>query len=114
MTKPYSIQSSPRDALDGKYVITVKHAEGGFASEYILQNWREGEEVCVSGPVGDFTYEPLRDAGHVVGLAPNRVRHELFGEYKHPEREVRLLSFRTDIRRDICAEIRRWQKGSGP
>lgn len=68
-TKPYSISSCPREALEGRYTLTVKHTEGGFASEHILTTWHVGDEVSISGPQGQFTYEKLRDAHHIVGLA---------------------------------------------
>ena len=69
VSKPYSISSSPKDALEGTYTITIKRADGGFASTYILDNWKVGDAVVASGPEGQFTYEPLRDAQQVIGLA---------------------------------------------
>lgn len=67
--KPYSICSGPSEALQGSYTLTIKRAAGGFASEYILENWKVGDCLEVSAPEGTFTYEPLRDAGTVVGIA---------------------------------------------
>ncbi len=69
ITRPYSLSSSPKESLDGKYEITVKRAEGGLASEYILDHFTEGTAVDLSAPLGTFTYEPLRDAKQIVGLA---------------------------------------------
>jgi glycine betaine catabolism B len=69
LSRPYSLSSSPREALEGKYVLTVKRVEGGIASEYILDNWRVGTEVTLSAPLGTFTYEPLRDAKDIIGVA---------------------------------------------
>ncbi|MBO7155876.1 MAG: iron-sulfur cluster-binding domain-containing protein, partial [Clostridia bacterium] len=69
LTRPYSISSSPKMALDGYYQLTIKRVEGGLASEYILDNWIEGTKVSVSAPQGVFTYERLRDAKTVVGIA---------------------------------------------
>ena len=69
LCRPYSIASSPRDTLSGKYMITVKRVQGGLASEYMLDNFSIGTEVVASAPLGDFTYEPLRDAETVVGIA---------------------------------------------
>lgn len=69
VSRPYTLSSSPREALRGGYRITVKAVEGGIASNYILQNWRVGIEVEISGPLGGLTYEPLRDAQHIVGVA---------------------------------------------
>ena len=39
IARPISISCGPDFSLDGKYVITVKRAPGGFMSEYILDNW---------------------------------------------------------------------------
>ena len=67
--RPYSIASSPQDALNGFYQITVKRVQGGVVSEYILDHWKAGDPVVASAPLGDFTYEPLRDAKTVIGIA---------------------------------------------
>lgn len=68
-SRPYSIVSSPKDALRGIYKITVKRVEGGIVSNFILDNWQIGASVEVSDPTGSFTYEPLRDAKHIVAIA---------------------------------------------
>ena len=67
--KPYSICSGPADALHGSYTITVRRSRGGYVSEYILDNWKEGTEAVISGPQGDFCYLRLRDAKHIVAMA---------------------------------------------
>jgi len=70
--KPYTICSGPRDALGKEnttYTLTIKHSKGGFASEFILGNWKEGTELTMSGPLGNFYYQDLRDAKHVIALA---------------------------------------------
>ena len=69
LCRPYSIASSPRDTLDGKYMITVKRVDGGIASGYMLDNFTVGTTLDASAPLGDFTYEPLRDAKTVIGIA---------------------------------------------
>jgi ferredoxin-NADP reductase len=69
VSKPYSLCSCPSGALKGAYKITVKRSDGGFASTYILDNWKVGDPVVASGPEGQFTYEVLRDAKQVIGLA---------------------------------------------
>ena len=69
LTRPYSLSSSPREALAGHYSLTIKRVEGGLATNYILDNWAVGTEVKASEPLGVFTYEPLRDAKTVVGVA---------------------------------------------
>ena len=68
LTRPYSLASSPREALDGIYMLTIQRVEGGLASQFIHDNWHVGTEVTVSEPLGHFTYEPLRDAATVVGV----------------------------------------------
>lgn len=69
ITRPYSISSSPKWAGEGKYSITVKRAENGFASGWMIDNWQIGTQVTLSGPEGTFYYEPVRDAAHVIGIA---------------------------------------------
>ena len=69
LNKPYSLRSGPKDALNGSYIITVKRTAKGFASDYILDNWAEGTKVKLSGPLGEFYYQDLRDADHVIALA---------------------------------------------
>lgn len=67
--RPYSIASSPKDALNGFYMITVKRVQGGIVSGYILDHWKVGTRTVASAPLGEFTYEPLRDAKTVIGIA---------------------------------------------
>ncbi|MFC2661810.1 MAG: FAD-binding oxidoreductase, partial [Eubacterium sp.] len=69
LTRPYSICSSPREALEGSISITVKLVKGGFVSPYILENWKVGDPVDISGPLGEFGYIPVRDAKTVIALA---------------------------------------------
>ncbi|MBQ6381705.1 MAG: iron-sulfur cluster-binding domain-containing protein [Clostridia bacterium] len=67
--RPYSIASAPRATLSGEIEIAVKRVDGGIVSAYVLDNWKVGDSVIASGPLGDFTYEPLRDAKHIIGIA---------------------------------------------
>lgn len=69
LTRPYSLSSSPAESKKGYYTLTIKRVEGGLASNYILDNWKIGTEVTASEPLGVFTYEPLRDAKTVIGVA---------------------------------------------
>lgn len=69
ITRPYSLSSSPKESLAGEYMLTIKRTEGGLASNYILDSWQVGTKVTASEPFGEFTYEPLRDAKHIIGLA---------------------------------------------
>lgn len=69
ITRAYSISSSPKDALNDKYELTIKLVEGGLMSRYILDNWDIGTKVEVSAPEGHFDYQPLRDARKVICIA---------------------------------------------
>lgn len=69
LTRPYSLSSSPKESLEGFYMLTIKRVDGGLASQFILDNWVVGSEVTASEPLGFFTYEPLRDAKTIVGVA---------------------------------------------
>ena len=69
VTRPYSISSSPKWALEGKYAVTVRRNPTGFAADWILENLKPGDEVLASAPEGQFFYENLRDCKNVVALA---------------------------------------------
>ncbi len=68
-SRPYSIVSSPKDALKGFYAIAVKRVEDGIVSNYIFDNLKIGDTLEASDPTGNFTYEPLRDARHIIAVA---------------------------------------------
>ena len=69
LTRPYSLCSSPLQALKGEYQILVKTMKNGFASEYINTHFEVGTKVDISAPSGFFSHEPLRDAKKVLGIA---------------------------------------------
>ena len=69
ISRPYSLSSSPKESTQGKYTLTIKRVEGGLCSQYVLDNWTVGTRVDASAPLGVFTYERLRDAHIVIGLA---------------------------------------------
>lgn len=69
LTRPYSLSSSPRESQEGHYSLTIRRAEDGLASNFILDNWSVGTKVKASEPLGVFTYEPLRDAKTIIGIA---------------------------------------------
>ncbi len=69
ITRAYSISSSPKESLEGKYVLTIKLVDGGLMSKFIFDTWTVGREVEVSAPSGNFEYQPLRDAQKVICLA---------------------------------------------
>ena len=69
-TRPYSVCSSPAQLREGKVAITVKtNPNNGFAADWILANWKQGDEVVISGGEGFMYYEELRDGKNVVALA---------------------------------------------
>ncbi len=72
VNKPYTIRSNPKDALGAdntSYTLTVKRTNPAYASAWILENWKEGDSVEISGPLGDFYYMSMKDAKTVVALA---------------------------------------------
>lgn len=69
LTRPYSLCSSPGQALNGEYQIVVKTMKDGFASDYINTNFKVGTTIDVSAPSGFFVYEPLRDTRKIIGIA---------------------------------------------
>lgn len=69
ITRAYSISSSPKDSLEGRYVLTIKLVEGGLMSKFIFDTWSVGRAVEVSAPAGNFEYQELRDAKKVICLA---------------------------------------------
>lgn len=68
-TRPYSLASSPEDCKTGKYEICIKKNSQGTVSKYMTETCAPGACLDVSGPYGEFTYEPLRDAGTVIAVA---------------------------------------------
>lgn len=72
LTKPYTIASSPKDALgseNNSYTLTIKETPSGYASKYILENWKVDDEVDISGPLGEFYYQDLRDSKNIIAVA---------------------------------------------
>lgn len=68
-SRAYSISSGPKDAFDGRYMITVKRKVGGFMSEYLLDSAKVGDRISAGEPFGRMTYNRNRDAFHVVAVA---------------------------------------------
>lgn len=69
LTRPYSISSSPKEALEGKYTLTIKRVPGGIGSNYMLDHFKVGDQVTLSSPLGEFVYLPIRDGRTVIGVA---------------------------------------------
>ena len=69
LSRPYSISSAPKDALAGRYELTVRANPGGFAADHLLAEAREGDTFYASAPQGNFYYEELRDPADILALA---------------------------------------------
>ena len=67
--RTYSISSSPKEALEGKYRITVKLKEGGFLSAWLHNEAKVGDTLTATEPGGHITHSGIRDCRHVVALA---------------------------------------------
>ncbi|MCW7470048.1 FAD-binding oxidoreductase [Leptospira kanakyensis] len=65
--RPYSISSSPKDLKS--YELTIKRAEGGFVSPYLLDDVKVGQEFESTGPMGSFHHNPLFHGLDLVFLA---------------------------------------------
>ena len=69
VNRAYSLSSSPKNALEGFYELTVRRMDDGLVSRHIHETWTAGTKVEASAPAGNFEYQPLRDAQTVIGLA---------------------------------------------
>ena len=67
VSRPYSIASSPREALENKLVLGVE--EAGFFSGYLDKETKPGDRFTMTEPSGEFHYETLRDKKHIVCIA---------------------------------------------
>ncbi len=72
LTRPYSISSAPFETRGEKsYVeITVRRSKGdGLVCDHLYENVKPGDEFLGEVGLGQFYYEPLRDAPDVVAIA---------------------------------------------
>lgn len=70
--RPYSISSAPFEArAEHPFVeITVRRSKGdGYISDYINDSLKVGDHLLGSMAMGQFFWEPLRDAKNIVALA---------------------------------------------
>ena len=67
LTRPYSIVSSPREALAGTLEVIVQRA--GIFSTWLIDEAPVGAELAVGEPAGDFHHDSLRDHPHIVAVA---------------------------------------------
>ncbi len=69
VSRAYAISSSPSEALKGIYRITIKRKEGGYLSNYLLDNAKVGDKLFASEPGGFLTHSSIRDANDVIAVA---------------------------------------------
>ena len=69
VTRAYSISSSPADAANGFYIVTVKRTPGGFAGNALLDSLKVGDRIVSSAPEGNFFHEKLRDGDNILAIA---------------------------------------------
>lgn len=66
-SRPYSIVSSPRQALANELVLCV--ADAGFFSGWLNREVEPGDRFRMTEPSGEFHYETLRDRRQIVCIA---------------------------------------------
>ena len=67
LSRPYSIISSPKEALAGKLEIMVQ--KKGIFSSFIIDEAAAGTELWMGEPSGDFHHDSIRDRGHILAIA---------------------------------------------
>ncbi len=67
VSRPYSISSSPREALENKLTLGVEKA--GFFSDYLNREVKVGDRFVMTEPAGEFHYETLRDKPRILCVA---------------------------------------------
>lgn len=72
VSRTYSIASDPADAEAIELII--RRVPGGICTTYIFDHLKEGDEVIINGPYGDFrlsdTYAPMIFVAGGSGIAP--------------------------------------------
>ncbi len=66
-SRPYSISSQPNQI--GYYDITVKQVPGGLISNFLLNHVNIGDSLTVSGPQGNFYFNPLVHDENMICIA---------------------------------------------
>lgn len=67
VSRPYAVSSAPKAALEKRVAFTIKKC--GFFSGYMFDNAKVGDTFTVGDPTGEFCYEPVKDASHIVAIA---------------------------------------------
>ena len=66
-SRPYSISSPPNQI--GYYDITVKRVPDGLVSNFLLDRINTGDRLTVSGPQGNFYFNPLVHGNTMICIA---------------------------------------------
>lgn len=69
VSRAYSLSSSPKDALNNVYRISVIKIKNGLVSNYMLDKLNIGDTVDSLSPSGYFFPSSIRDKKQIVGLA---------------------------------------------
>lgn len=99
-SRPFSL-ASPATRRDA-FAILVRRQAGGFVSPQLVDHTAEGATLELSGPAGDFFYNPLRDRPDLLlvaggsGVAPFLGILEELAARNSPVRAVLLLGSRTE------------------
>lgn len=67
VSRPYSIASSPREALQNTLTLGIENA--GFFSGFLSGDVKPGDTFVMTEPSGEFHYETLRDKKQIVCIA---------------------------------------------
>ena len=67
LSRPYSIISSPKEALAGRLEIMVQRK--GIFSTFLIDEAPAGTELWVGEPSGDFHHDSIRDRNHILAIA---------------------------------------------
>ena len=67
LSRPYSIVSSPKEALEGKLEVMVQRK--GIFSTYLIDEAPAGAELWMGEPSGDFHHDSIRDRSHILAIA---------------------------------------------
>ena len=69
VSRAYSLSSSPKEALNNIYKITIKKKPDGYLSNYLFNNAKVGDKLFATEPGGNLTYNKLRDSKNVIAIA---------------------------------------------
>ncbi|MBQ6438913.1 MAG: 2Fe-2S iron-sulfur cluster binding domain-containing protein [Mogibacterium sp.] len=67
LSRPYSIISSPKEALAGKLEIMVQRK--GIFSTFLIDEAPVGTGLWLGEPSGDFHHDSIRDRNHILAIA---------------------------------------------